>query len=202
MCQVTQTQPQSSQQLLDDSTDEVLVSCVRGGDRQAFSVLVTRHGMRFRSIANRVLGDLALSEEVVQDAFVTLWTKADAFDPERAKFTTWFHRVVFNRALDMKRRKKPDALPEGYEVADTRPQADHAVDQTTQMATLSAAMENLSDRQKTALTLSYLDGYSNSDAADIMALNVKAFESLLVRARAKMRDMLKAEKTNLLSVFG
>ncbi|WP_262693475.1 sigma-70 family RNA polymerase sigma factor [Kordiimonas aquimaris] len=199
---MAQTQTQTSPETEGGIADEALVVRVQSGDRQAFSILVTRHALRFRSIANRVLGDVTQSEEVVQDAFVKLWVKADAYDAGRAKFTTWFHRVVVNRALDVKRQKKPVSLPEGYEAADTRPQADRTVEQSEHMARLAAAMENLSDRQKTALTLSYLDGYSNNDAADIMALNVKAFESLLVRARAKMRDMLKAEKDNLLSVFG
>jgi RNA polymerase sigma-70 factor (ECF subfamily) len=158
--------------------------------------------MRFRSIASRILPDISQAEEVVQDAFVTLWTKADAYDPTRAKFTTWFHRVVVNRALDTKRRKTPETLPEGYDAVDTRPIADVVAEQDMQVTQLMKALDELPDRQQTALKLSYLDGYSNIEAAEIMALNIKAFESLLVRARAKMRDVLKAEKDNMLSVFG
>lgn len=188
--------------LANTRSDEALVAAVRNGDRQAFSALVSRHGLRFRGVATRVLHDISLAEEVVQDAFIKLWTKTDAFDPERARFTTWFHRVVVNRALDMKRRKSPEALPEGYDIADAAPLADVSLEQNAQAAQLMKAIEELPDRQKTALTLSYLDGYSNNEAADIMALNIKAFESLLVRARTKMRDILKADKENLLSVLG
>jgi len=49
--------------------------------------------------------------------------------------------------------------------------------------------------------LSYMDGFSNNEAADIMQLNIKAYESLLVRARAKMRELLSREKADLLSAF-
>lgn len=185
----------------DDIADEVLVSRVLVGDRQAFACLVTRHGMRFRAIAYRVLGDSSLSEEVVQEAFVMLWTKAGSFDPARAKFTTWFHRVVVNRALDQRRRKRPEALPESYDAVDARPQADEAYNQAAHVAMMNKALAGLPERQRSALTLSYLDGYTNAQAADMMALNIKAFESLLVRARSKMRGILKAEKDDLLSVF-
>ena len=67
---------------------------------------------------------------------------------------------------------------------------------------LSVAVGTLSERQKTAITLSYFEGLSNQEAADVMDLNIKAYESLLVRSRAKMRQVLMAEKDELLAALG
>lgn len=185
----------------EEMSDEALVEQVCGGDRRAFACLVERHGLRFRAIAVRTCGDLMMAEEMVQEAFVKLWTRPDRFDREKAKFTTWFHRVVVNRCLDELRRKRPEALPEGFDVADDGPGAETLIGQANSSQQLMAALDRLSDRQRNALTLSYLDGYSNSEAADIMELNIKAFESLLVRARVKLREALARDKTDLLAAF-
>ena len=184
-----------------DRSDEELVTLVCEGDRHAFSCLVERHGLRFRAIALRTCGDIAVAEEMVQEAFVKLWTKPSAFNAKKARFTTWFHRVVVNRCLDEMRRKKPDALPDGFDAADERPNAEANLAEEDGTVLLKLALSKMPDRQRQALTLSYLDGYSNQEAAEIMELNIKAFESLLVRARAKMREELQAEKADLLSAY-
>ncbi len=185
----------------DEKSDEALVGQVCSGDRLAFACLVERHGLRFRAIAMRTCGDQMMAEEMVQEAFVKLWTRPDRFDAGKAKFTTWFHRVVVNRCLDELRRKRPEALPEGFDAADNRPGVETTMARDGSSKQLFAALEHLSDRQRSALTLSYLDGYSNIEAADIMELNIKAYESLLVRARGKMREALGRNKSDLLSAF-
>ena len=186
---------------LTDKSDEALVAQICDGNRQAFSCLVERHALRFRAIAMRTCGDLALAEEMVQEAFIKLWTRPESFRADKAKFTTWFHRVVVNRCLDELRRKKPEALPEGYDASDSRPDAEATLVHDGGTQILMNALARLPDRQKQALTLSYLDGFSNLEAAGIMGLNIKAYESLLVRSRAKMRDKLEAEKADLLSAL-
>ncbi len=189
------------QESLQDISDEALVAQVCDGSSQAFACLVDRHGLRFRAIALRTCRDQTLAEEMVQEAFVKLWTRPSAFNAKKARFTTWFHRVVVNRCLDELRKKKPEALPEGYDAVDERPGAQVELEIDGSNAVLLAALSRLPERQRSALSLSYLDGYSNMEAAEIMELNIKAYESLLVRARAKMREELKADKADLLSAY-
>jgi len=181
--------------------DEALVTRISAGDKEAFRVLARRHGARFRALAYRFMGDMMLAEDLVQEAFVKLWTHAGRFDAGKAKFTTWFHRIVVNKCLDEKRKRKPAPLPEGYDTADTAPLADVKLENTAASQHLKDVLTTLSERQFTAVTLSYFNGLSNKEAAEVMELNIKAYESLLVRSRAQMRKMLMADKADLLSAF-
>lgn len=186
----------------DAISDETLVLRVANADRTAFGMLVDRHALRYRALAFRYLGDVALAEDLVQEAFVKLWTHARKFDADKARFTTWFHRVVVNRCLDEKRRKKPEALPEEYDQPDDSPSVEHEMIEADGNASVARALETLSGRQRMAITLSYFDGLSNAEAADVMELNLKAYESLLVRARGKLREILIAEKQQLFEALG
>lgn len=185
-----------------DTEDEALVARVAAADRGAYAILVQRHAIRYRALAQRMVGDMALAEDLVQEAFVKLWTHADRFDASKAKFTTWFHRIVVNRCLDEKRKRTAEALPEGYDKADESATAEEAMVARSGSEQLMAAVNALPERQRTAITLSYIDGLSNIEAADVMELKLKAFESLLVRARAKLREQLLGAKANLLSAYG
>ena len=187
---------------IDSLRDEELVTRVAKGDKKAFCLLVRRHGSRFRALAYRFVGDMALAEDLVQEAFIKLWTHAARFDDNKAKFTTWFHRIVVNRCLDEKRKRKPETLPEEYDEPDMSAGADAKIESDATNARLKTALDGLSERQHTAVMLSYFNGLSNQEAADVMELHIKAYESLLVRSRANMRKMLMTEKADLLSAFG
>ncbi|MFC3053700.1 sigma-70 family RNA polymerase sigma factor [Kordiimonas pumila] len=185
-----------------DLTDEELVIRVQSGDREAFRTLALRHGNRFRALAFRFVSNMALAEDLVQEAFVKLWTNADQFDGSRAKFTTWFHRIVVNKCLDEKRKRQFESLPEGYDKPDTQLTADVVLEHEGVAEKINGALAELSDRQRTAMTLSYYEGLSNQEAADVMDLHIKAFESLLVRSRQKLKKILDTDKSDILSAFG
>lgn len=190
------------QPALNTLEDEQLVAQICNGNRQAFRVVAERHGLRFRALAYRFVGDIAQAEDIVQEAFVKLWAHASRFDGSKAKFTTWFHRIVVNRCLDEKRKRQLDPLPDDYDEADSTDRADAQLETEASKERIKQVLSALSERQRTAITLSYFSGLSNQEAAEVMDLNIKAYESLLVRSRTKMRKMLMAEKADLLAAFG
>lgn len=185
---------------MEEPGDEALMARIGSGDRTAYAVLVRRYSLRYRALAYRFMGDMEQAEDIVQEAFIKLWTHAASFDADRARFTTWFHRIVVNRCLDEKRRVRPVALPEGYDAEDPSAGAEAQLAESDDQASIKAALADLPERQRTAVTLSYFDDMSNQEAADVMELKLKAYESLLVRARANMRQRLTADKDRLFAV--
>jgi len=177
---------------MSDDNDESLMERVQEGDHQAFSALVRRHTQRFYHVAYRMCGQCDEAEDIVQDAFLKLWHKPRSWDAARgAKFTTWFYRVVTNLALDYTRKKKPQAASDMLErFADESPGQLKTMQAQEEQIILEQAIQNLPDRQKTALNLCFYEELSNKEAAGIMGVGVKALESLLMRAKAGLRDEL------------
>lgn len=174
--------------------DEDLLARISDGDRVAFAMLVTRHGNRSLAIAERLLGDRAEAEDVVQESFVKLWTDASRFDPARARFATWFYRVLSNAALDrLRRRRRLVALPDGYDGVDGEDDAEETMLRDQRVCRVRAAIDALPERQRLALVLCHFEGISNREAGEIMKLGVKGVESLLVRARRQLRASLAGE---------
>ncbi len=176
-----------------DYSDESLMDLVVKADHEAFSVLVTRYTNMFYAAAYRSCGDQDAAEDIVQDAFLKLWNKPQVWDSSRgAKFSTWFYRVVTNQAIDYMRKKKKTKGSDALErISDDRDDAQETMERAEKEAMLEGAIQDLPERQKTALNLCFYEGLSNKDAAGIMGVSVKGLESLLMRAKAGLKDSLK-----------
>ena len=113
-------------------------------------------------------------------------------EKKNAKFTTWFYRVVTNASIDRTRRsirivsgeKIFDHMPDG------RKNAEHQMYEDETQRHLEAAIQSLPDRQRAALNLCFYEGLSNKEAAEILKVNIKALESLLMRAKTGVKSYL------------
>lgn len=162
---------------------------IADGSHHAFSILVERHTPRFYAVAYRFLRSRAEAEDIVQDAFLKLWERPGMWQSDRqAKFTTWFYRVVVNLCLDKQKKKAPLPMPEYVEFADGTPAQDEMLAARQAQQVLEAAIAQLPERQRTALNLCFYEGLSNQEAADIMGVNLKALQSLLMRAKMTLKD--------------
>lgn len=173
-------------------SDESLMARVQRGDHEAFSILVQRHAKIFFAAAYRICGRGEEAEDIVQDAFLKLWKNPAAWDGARGvKFTTWFYRVVTNQGLDYMRRKRPENGGDSLLfVEDSRQSQQARLEEAQEQAALESAIQSLPERQKTALNLCFYEGLSNKEAADVMGVGIKALESLLMRAKAGVKDCL------------
>lgn len=178
---------------------------VGNGDRVAFGDLVHRHLDRAVAVAQRVTGSRGDAEEVAQEAFLRVWTKAPqwrAADGEfrGARFTTWLYRVVVNLGIDRRRRPTASPLEAAGDPADPADSALQSLEKAQLSAQVAAAVATLPDRQRAALTLCFYEGLSNREAAEILDLTPGAIESLLVRARRSLRQALSGVAAEFLEV--
>ena len=87
-------------------SDPGLIALVARGDRDAFAELYDRYGKTAYALAYRVTRDAQLAEEVVQEAFLTVWRQAARFDGRRAKPSTWLLTITHHKAVDVVRREQ------------------------------------------------------------------------------------------------
>ncbi len=176
-----------------DDSDESLMRLIKQGSHQAFAILVRRHTERFHAAAYRMTNGAREAEDLVQDAFLKIWQKPEIWREDAgAKFTTWFYRILINQNTDRLRRHKK--LADGNEildyVADAAPNPEQQAAMTEEEAMIENAIDSLPERQKTALNLCFYEGMSNSEAAEAMGVKVKALESLLMRAKAGLKEFI------------
>jgi RNA polymerase sigma-70 factor (ECF subfamily) len=172
-----------------DDSDEALMARIARGDEQAFRLLARRHLPAMAGLARRVLGNAAEAEDVAQEAMLRVWTHAPRWQP-LAAFRTWLTRVVVNLCLDRKRRAPWVDLEAAGEIVDPAPDAGAQAEQSERDRLVAKATAELPVRQRTAIVLTYGDGMSNAQVAEILDTTVSAVETLLVRAKQNLRRAL------------
>ena len=180
-----------------EDPDAALMPRVADGDSAAFRLLVDRHADRLLGFAQRMLGDRATAEDVVQDTYLSLWRKAGDWTPQ-ARVSTWLYRVARNAALDRLRRLKPTVDPEDVTLIDSGPAPDRRLDDAATADGVRAALDALPERQRTAIVLVHYEGLSGADASAALDISVEALESLLARGRRALRQALADRRVELL----
>ncbi|WP_244269998.1 RNA polymerase sigma factor [Pannonibacter indicus] len=186
---------------LQDASDDALLHAIGLGNDVAFRILVERHVDKAYAVAIRILRNPTDAEDVVQDAFMQVWTRRGEWQPGKARFSTWLFRVVTNRCIDQLRRPRTETMEAAPEIADRAADQVQAMMQEEAAFLLSAAMGQLPDPQRIALVFSYHENLSNAEIAEIMETSVFAVESLLKRGRQKLRHLLRNRASEILASF-
>jgi RNA polymerase sigma-70 factor, ECF subfamily len=145
--------------------DEELMQLVYTGQAAAFEVIYDRHADAAFSLAYRMCGQRALAEDVVQEAFLSLWRSRTRYDRNRGSVRTWVLGVVHNRAIDALRRRD-----EAREIRD--------------------ALEQLPDEQSRVIELAYFGGLTHVQIASMLNAPVGTVKGRMRLGLAKMRMTL------------
>lgn len=183
---------------LGEDDDGALARRAARGDERAFSTLMRRHKSPLHAFARRHVGDPEAAHEVVQESFVAAWKALDRYDPARP-FGAWMRAIVLNKCRDRGRRllvrrlilgERSIDAPGAPDHADPAPGPEAASLRAEQLSRLEAAIARLPDQLKEPLILTYLEGYSQQDAAAFLGVSVKTIETRAYRARKRLADWL------------
>lgn len=181
-----------------ERTDADLLRLIAAGDRQAFSELYDRFARPLFSFAVKTLGNAGDAEDLVQEVFVELWSKAAEFDARRAQPFTWAVTIVRNKAIDrLRSRTRRSAILEksaddivsfslGSESPDLRQQA-----WSTESAKLVRdAFHDLPEDQRTPLALAFFEGLSQTQIAERLSQPLGTIKARIRRGLFRLRDQL------------
>ena len=170
-----------------DSDDE-LMARIATRDHGAMRLAADRHAQMIWRVAYRMLGDLTEAEDVAQESLLRLWHHADRWKAGGSGIAPWLKKVTVNQCLDRLRRKRFVSSQEVPEREDETPLADRQIEGEEVSRVVKNCIEALPDRQRAAVILTYYEEQPNNNAAESLEMKLKAFESLLFRARASLKD--------------
>jgi RNA polymerase sigma factor (sigma-70 family) len=180
---------QSAAKLVDDS-DDALVARIAARDHAAMRIVSDRYADRAWRMAYRMLGDATEAEDVAQETLLRLWNNADKWQPGGNGVVAWIKRVTINQCLDRLRRRRFSSDGEVPEREDDSPLADQKMEAGEIGQSVKECIEALPDRQRASVILTYYEEQPNQDAAGMLSMHLKAFESLLFRARGSLKACL------------
>lgn len=174
-----------------DVSDEELMRRVACGDRMAFTELAARYRGRIMRLAYGIVRSSGEAEDIVQETFLRIWTRACHWQPGRgAGFMAWAATIATNLAIDRSRRPLPARLDESSEVASPEAGAEERLSAKMIGRRIDGAMRKLPLRQRTAFVLCQINALTNGEAATAMGVSIGTVEQLLVRARRALRTDL------------
>jgi RNA polymerase sigma factor (sigma-70 family) len=176
----------------EDLSDDDMMRRIAARDHASFRLLIDRNSPAVHRIAYRMLANAPEAEDVTQDAMLRLWSHAERWQAGSSGVAAWLNRVAVNLCFDKLRRRKFSSDAAVPEREDETPRADALIDSERLRAATIASIQALPDRQRAAIILTYYEDQSNIMAAGALDMNIKAFESLLLRARQALRKSMLA----------
>jgi RNA polymerase sigma-70 factor (ECF subfamily) len=154
-----------------DVSDAVLVIAISRYDQQALAEAYRRHAGSVFALAQRLLRDRAMAEEIVQEVFLRLWNRPEAFDPARGSLRSYLLAQCHGRAVDLlrsetsrRRREEKDArrtAEAGYDV-------EHEVVDLAVAERVRGALDDLQLNERRAIELAYLGGHTYREVAQLL----------------------------------
>ena len=180
----------------DEADDRTLVGRIAGGDETAFELAYDRHGSLLFGSLVRFLGDREAAAEVVQDAFLALWRRADSFDSSAGSLPGWLLAIARHRAIDRLRgeTRRPALAPVALldDARDSDPHLDPAglTDRRWADSVVRTMVSELPEAERHVVALAYADGLSQAAIADRLGVPIGTVKSRTRRALARLRTRL------------
>jgi RNA polymerase sigma-70 factor, ECF subfamily len=176
--------------------DEDLMPLVQRQEPGAFEVLYERHSGAAFSLAYRMVGRGNVAEDVVQEAFLSLWRSGARYERTRGSVRTWVLGIVHHRAIDQLRRAsvhdKRRASDEGLEERlESRERTENEVARREEAASIRSAMESLPAEQSHVIELAYFGGFTHTEIAEILGAPVGTVKGRMRLGLEKLRNSLR-----------
>jgi RNA polymerase sigma-70 factor (ECF subfamily) len=172
--------------------DEELIGLAQGGEVRAFELVFDRHADAAFSLAYRMCGRRAMAEDIVQEAFLSLWRSGVRYDRGRGSVRSWVLSVVHNRAIDAFRREgardRRDVHDEGLAERVASPElVEVEVERRDEAVQVRTALDELPDEQRQVIELAYFGGFTHTQIAEMLGLPAGTVKGRMRLGLGKLR---------------
>lgn len=174
--------------------DAELVRRIADGDGEALERLFDLHSPVALGLLTRILGGRSAAEEVLQEAFLQVWTQADRYDPGRSSVRGWVLMLARSRALDRlrrrdaRRRREEDSV-EGADLS-IHPVGTERLEESETRSRVSSALGVLSPEQRHCIELAFFEGLTHTQIAERLKAPLGTVKSRILLGMNKLRQAL------------
>ncbi len=174
--------------------DEQLLAGIAAGDQSCLAGLFDRYGRSALGLAWKICGNKTIAEEVVQEAFLSIWQRPGRFDVRRGTAEAFLLGIVHHKAVDAIRRESSVRRREEQFAAEPQEYNENDVVEEAWLAmrrrNVRAALAQLSDVQREALELAYMQGLTYSDVAARLGIPLGTAKTRMRDGMIKLRTIL------------
>ncbi|MDQ6781601.1 MAG: sigma-70 family RNA polymerase sigma factor [Candidatus Eremiobacteraeota bacterium] len=177
-------------------SDEQIIAALAQQDLDALEELYDRYGKVAYSLAYRIVGDRGAAEDLVQEAYLSVWRRAASYHPEKGSARNWLLSIVHHRSIDRLRHVASsgalipyDELPENSEQSGA-PGIWQQAWSNVQGDIVRKALERLPQEQKKSIELAYFSGYTQAEIASLMGVPLGTVKGRMRIGLQKLRSML------------
>jgi RNA polymerase sigma-70 factor (ECF subfamily) len=169
-----------------DADEHDLAARLRAGDADVARDLYREYGRLVFAVAHRVLGDVGLSEEATQQAFLQAWTARASVDPARG-LRSWLCTIAQRAAIDLQRR---ETRHRHAELDEERAAAGSEPEQAWEVWRVREAVDRLAEEERVVVRLQHFEGYSLQEIGDRLGIPVGTVKSRAHRAHRRIAAAL------------
>ncbi|MCW5848699.1 MAG: sigma-70 family RNA polymerase sigma factor [Anaerolineae bacterium] len=177
----------------DALSDEELVARMVTRDRLALDAIYNRYATLVFSLSVRILSEGMAAEEVTQDAFLSLWRRADHYSVERGRLLSWLLTIARNRAIDELRRHRN--IAEQVELPDQARDEPDLEEVSLRRVQIRRALAVLPHLQRQAIELAYYGGMTQQEVADYLQTPLGTIKTRMRLGLQRLRDLLQTGET-------
>lgn len=179
-----------------EQEETALLRRVGGGDRLAFQTLYRAYFSRLARFLERMMRNVTLIEEVINDTMLVVWQKADSFDGS-CKLSTWIFGIAYRLALKaIHGLDEPVETPLDHYGAEAD-EPEHSLQTRQLQAGVGRALDSLPLEQRVVVSLTYYHGMAYQEIADTMGCPLNTVKTRMFHARLKLKDMLSEHREEI-----
>ena len=185
--------------IIKEWSDEQLIAQVARGDTTAYEMLYDRYSSAVMGFALKITGDRSLAEEILQETFWRVWSKADLFQTQRGAFTSWFFGIARNLSIDLLRRQRTQFQPADESDQKIEQTADPSLDVPeaawlrVKRQQMRAAIESLPSEQRNVIEMAYYRGMTRQEIARATGEPLGTIHTRARLALQKLRNELQMQ---------
>lgn len=176
-----------------DADEARLAAALAARDPEAITAVSERFGRFLGGFLADALPDRGSAEEVLQQVLVEVWRRGPEYDPSRASLLTWMMTIARSRAIDERRRRRPEPVePELVAGAVEEPPGTET-DELLERWRVAELLTRIPHEEATMLRLRFYEGLAQPEIADRMGMKLGTVKSRMVNALTRLRDLIEEE---------